>query len=398
MPSLIEAIYNEGISRSPGGETIPAMYSPEEGLNVIKYHQSFPEYQPTPLFNPKNLADEMGLKAILVKDESSRFNLKAFKVLGASHAVGRIIAQKLNIEFDKMTFPFLASEAVKGRLGEMTFCTASDGNHGRGLAWVASAIGHKAVVFLPKGTVASRIKAIAATGAKTIVTDTHYDETVLIARDAAEKESWIFVQDTSFDDYQDIPQWIMQGYLTMIHEVTGQMKSFGIKRPTHVLLQVGVGSMAAAIIGYLLNTYGDEYPTTIIVEPHRAACFYESIQRKKPSRAEGNLNTIMAGLACGMPSVLAWEIISKSADFFISCDDEIARIGMRQYAAPIGDDPTIISGESGAVSLGLLIKILTDDSFSEMKDDLKLNKDSIVLLFNTEGDTDPESYGRIVGE
>lgn len=397
MPSLIKTIYNEDVSRPPGGKIIPAVYSSDEAIRVIKYHQSFPEYQPTPLFNLKKRADEMGLKAILVRDESSRFNLKAFKVLGASHALGRIIAQKLNTEFDKMTFSFLASEAVKQRLGEMTFCTASDGNHGRGLAWVASAIGHKAVVFLPKGTASSRIKVIADTGAKTIVTDTHYDETVLIAHETAEKKGWIFVQDTSFDDYKEIPQWIMQGYLTMIHETVDQMKRFGIKRPTHVFLQVGVGSMAAAIIGYLLNIYGDQYPMTIIVEPYRAACFFESIQHKAPVRSSGNLDTIMAGLACGMPSVLAWEVISKFADYFISCDDEIARLGMKQYVSPVGDDPKIISGESGAVSLGLLIKLLTDDSFSKMKDDLKLNDDSVVLLFNTEGDTDPESYERIVG-
>jgi diaminopropionate ammonia-lyase len=397
MPTLIKSFHNEGVSRPPYKGNISAIYSPNEAAKVIKYHQSFPEYQPTPLFNFKRRADEMGLKAILVKDESSRFDLKAFKVLGASHAVGQIIAQKLNTDFDKMTFAFLASEAVKRRLGEMTFCTASDGNHGRGLAWVASATGHKGVIFLPKGTVSSRINAIADTGAKTIVTDTHYDETVQLARETAEKEGWIFVQDTSFDDYKYIPQWIMQGYLTMIYETVEQMKSFGIKSPTHVFLQVGVGSMAAAIIGYLLNIYGDNYPTTIIVEPHRAACFYESIQRKKPSRAEGNLNTIMAGLACGTPSVLAWEIISNFADYFISCDDETARIGMRQYAAPIGDDPKIISGESGAVSLGLLLKLSTDGSFSKIKDDLKLNNDSVVLLFNTEGDTDPESYRRIVG-
>jgi len=364
---------------------------------VLRYHESYPEYSKTPLEKLKSFSKKLGLKDVLVKDESKRFGLKAFKVLGGLIAIGNVLAEKCGIDFEKVDFQYLQTSELKKKIGDIVFCTASDGNHGRGMAYSANRLGFNAVVYLPAGTVPSRINAIAETGAEVIVTETDYDQTVIIAREESAKNGWELIQDTSWEGYHQIPLWIMQGYLTLVHEIFEQMSKIG--KPTHVFLQAGVGSMAAAVIGAMVNQYGLDYPKIIIVEPLEAACFYESIINggDSPKPAIGNLKTIMAGLSCGVPSDLAYDIISNFSDVFLACDDSFTVKGMKLLANPNGDDPVIISGESGAVGTGLLSDIMLDDKFIGLRNELQLNLESSALLLNTEGDTDPINYKNIVG-
>jgi diaminopropionate ammonia-lyase len=206
------------------------------------------------------------------------------------------------------------------------------------------------------------------------------------------------IQDTAWDGYIEIPTWIMQGYSTLIDEVLEQLKEQGELPPTHVFLQAGVGSLAAAIQGYLTEKFEYERPLTIIIEPHNAACFYKSVRigDKKPHTVEGSLLTIMAGLACGKPNIIAWKVLRDFADFFISCSDEIAAKGMRILGNPLLNDPKIISGESGAVSLGVIVELLENPSYSDFKEKLDLSEESRILVFSTEGDTDPDHYRKVV--
>ncbi|MFH2035820.1 MAG: diaminopropionate ammonia-lyase [Candidatus Zixiibacteriota bacterium] len=371
----------------------------EQAQKALEYHYSYSEYTPTPLICINSLAKNLNLNKVIVKDESKRFGLKAFKVLGGSYAIGKYLYDKTGIDNGHMDFNLLQSSEFKNNIGEIVFCTASDGNHGRGVAYIAVRLGYKAVIYLPEGTVPNRIKAISETGAETIVTDGDYDQTVLMARQASEKNDWVLIQDTSWPGYHQIPLWIMQGYLTMVQEIFDQMDTNSIEKLTHIFLQAGVGSMAAAVIGALVNKYGTSSPKIIIIEPLEAACFYESVLKggDKPLPSEGTLKTIMAGLSCGVPSELAYDIIVRHADYFLACDDTFTVNGMKLLAHPLGDDPPIISGESGAVGAGLLRAIMKNDEYRELRKELKLDNNSSVLLLNTEGDTDPENYFKIVG-
>jgi diaminopropionate ammonia-lyase len=304
------------------------------------------------------------------------------------------------VDFKTVDYYFLKSKEVLEKTGVLTFTTASDGNHGRGVAWTAAQLGHKAIVFLPEGTVESRIDVIRKTGAEVVVTKFDYDRTVELAKEMAQENGWELVQDTAFENYREIPEWIMQGYTTMVYEVIERMIQMGVEKPSHIFLQAGVGSMAASVLGCFVNEFGISYPLTAIIEPHQAACFYDSVVigdgRAHP--AKGNLKTMMAGLSCGVPSIIAWDILKNFSDMMISCPDYLAAEGIKIFARPLGSDKKIVSGESGAVGIGLLSAIMKDERNAKIRKQLRLNKDSIILLFNTEGDTDPENYRKIVGQ
>lgn len=359
------------------------------------FHRTFEDYTVTPLVNLKVLAREFGIKSIFVKDESYRFGLNAFKVLGSSFAIGKLLSEKIGVDCERISFQELKNKISKS---EMTFVTATDGNHGIGLAWTAKELEQKAVVYLPKGSEQVIVDSIRSLGAKVEVTGFNYDSAVEYAMEMAERNGWELVQDTALDGYTKVPRWIMQGYLTMIDEAIEQMVKFQVEKPTHLLLQAGVGSMSGSLLGYCVNRFGEEYPVTVIIEPENASCHYKSalINNGKPHRIEGELNTIMTGLACGMPNPLSWEILRDYADMFVSCEDYISARGMRIYANPLKDDEKIVSGESGAVSLGFLSVILQYAEFENIRSELNLTKDSSVLLISTEGDTNPISYRKIV--
>ena len=367
--------------------------------DVYEFHKSLPNYKPTPLVDLANLAKYYGVKKVWLKDESKRFGLNAFKVLGGSYAIGKYLSQRLGKDINDLPYNVLISDEIKKQLGELTFVTATDGNHGRGVAWMANRLNQNSVVYMPKGSAQMRFDAIAREGAKVTITDLNYDDAVRLANKGAEDYGWIMVQDTAWDGYEEIPLWIMQGYSTIINEVVEQLKAFGDEKPTHVFLQAGVGSFAGAVQGYLARLYGDDRPITIICEPHGANCIYKSMAANdgNPHNVTGDLTTIMAGLACGEPNTISWKILRDNSDFSVSCDDEIAARGMRVLSSPLGDDARVISGESGAVGLGLFT-VLSEkkDEYKELIDALKIDENSKILCISTEGDTDVEGYKNVV--
>lgn len=361
---------------------------------VQALHQSLPGYQPTPLVELPGLAGRLGVKRLFVKDESQRLGLQAFKVLGAAYAVARLLAEQLQLPA-LPDWPELAAVA-RQRLPGMTLVTATDGNHGRGVAWVARSLGLRAVVYLPAGAANGRVQAIQAAGGEAIVTDLNYDDAVRLAAQAAADQGWWLIQDTAWPGYQQVPAWIIQGYTTLAVEADRQLQAAGATA-THLLLQAGVGALAAAMQTYWLSRCGPQ-PVSLLVEPERAACFYRSVQvgDGQPHAVAGDLATIMAGLACGEPNPLAWPVLSQTAAAFASCPDYVAALGMRLLAAPIAGDPSVEAGESGAVGLGLLALLLCGPTLQEHRQRLGLGADSTVLLLNSEGATDSAGYQRVV--
>ena len=359
------------------------------------FHQTFPEYQPTPLRNLKNLAHELGVNAFFVKDESYRFGLNAFKSLGGSFCLGKYIAERLGCDISELSYSKITSPEIKSKLGEITFVTATDGNHGRGIAWAANRLGHKAVVYMPAGTVEERLKNIIKLGADASITEFNYDNTVRFAADNANKSGWILVQDTSWPDYEKIPRWIMQGYLTMALEAVEQLNGV---IPTHVFLQAGVGSMAGALAAFFADYYKDNKPVITIIEPNKADCIYRTARADDGNlhTVKGSMNTIMAGLACGEPCTVAWEMLRRYAEIYVSMPDYVAAKGMRVLANPLGDDGRIISGESGASTSGFVCELLQNQSLDYLREMLEVGSDSRLLCFSTEGDTDRRNYRSIV--
>ena len=369
-----------------------------EASRVRSFHKSFREYAPTPLVPLNNLAANIGVGSILLKDESKRMGLNAFKMLGGSYAIARILAEKLDRPIDGLTRDELVSPAIRKRIGDITFVTATDGNHGRGVAWTAQQLGQKAVVFMPKGSAEVRAEAIRATGAECAITEFNYDDAVRHADKYAREHGGVMVQDTAWEGYEDIPRWIMQGYMTMALECMEQIREAGRNMPTHLFLQAGVGSFAGSALGCFAAALGDKMPLAIVVEPHEADCIHKSMTAMdgKPRIVTGAMQTLMAGLACGEPSTVSWGIIRDYAAASISCPDYIAANGMRILAAPKPGDAPVVSGESGAVTTGILEWLMTTEKGRDMAERLNLSKDSHVLLVSTEGDTSPEIYRDIV--
>lgn len=375
-------------------ETIRNVFSVEMTGKAKAYHESFPMYSVTPLAELRNTARKMGVKDIFIKDESKRFDLNAFKVLGGSYAIGRYIGEKLGISDDELSYEVLTDKSVAEKLGEITFVTATDGNHGRGVAWSARELGFKSVVYMPKGSAPERLENIRKAGADASIMDMNYDDCVRLSRKMADEKGWVVVQDTAWEGYEKIPTWIMQGYGTMVLEAIEQMP----KAPTHVFLQAGVGSMAAIVAAVLLDAYKENPPKIVVVEPNKADCFYKSALAGERRFVTDDMNTIMAGLACGEPCTIAWEILSRAASAFISFPDYAAAEGMRILAKPEAGDEAIVSGESGASAFGCVTEILSNPAYRHMKDALRLNGESVVLFFSTEGATDAKNYRAIVDE
>jgi len=362
----------------------------------LKFHQSFPEYSCTPLAELKGLAVCLGVKSICVKDESYRFGLNAFKGLGGSFCIGRYIAEKLGMDISALSYDYIIRNEVKQKLGDITFVTATDGNHGRGIAWTANRLGLKSVVYMPKGSSGERLQNIKALGSDASITELNYDDTVRYAKEAAAKNDWVLVQDTAWDGYETIPAWIMQGYTTMALEASEQLAG---NRPTHIFLQAGVGAMAGALTGFFTDLYqGNNRPVITIVEPNKADCLFRTAERNNGMLqiVRGDMNTIMAGLACGEPCTIAWEILKKHADNFVSIPDWLAAKGMRILGNPLSGDDRIVSGESGAATLGLVAEVMQNTSLDWLRNQLKIDESAQILCFSTEGDTDQVNYRRIV--
>lgn len=365
------------------------------------FHESFPQYSKTPLAKLERMADYLGLGQVYIKDESYRFGLNAFKVLGGSFAIAKYIAKQTGRDVGELPYSVLTSQKLKEEFGQATFFTATDGNHGRGVAWAANRLGQKSVVYMPKGSTLTRFNNIKAEGAAVTIEEVNYDECVRMAADAASKtKNGVVVQDTAWEGYEEIPAWIMQGYGTMAMEADEQLSEYGCDRPTHVFIQAGVGSLAGAVQGFFANRYPENPPKVVVVEADVAACLYKGAKAGdgKIRIVDGDMQTIMAGLACGEPNTISWDILKNHVDTFVSAPDWVAAQGMRMLAAPLKGDVPVTSGESGAAPFGVLSSIMLMDEYRELREHLGLGKDSRVLLFSTEGDTDPERYKAIVWE
>ena len=361
------------VQRSAGG-AVPPLFTPAAAEEVRAFHRTLPGYAPTPLAELRRLAEHLGLGALYVKDESKRFGLNAFKVLGGSWCLHRYLRE---------------------HPGRHTFVTATDGNHGRGIAYAAARLGMESVVYMPKGSAKERLENIRALGAKAEITEWNYDDTVRYASRQAAEHGWVLVQDTSWEGYEQVPMWIMEGYTTLALEAAEQM---GEEGPTHVFLQAGVGSMAGAIAAFFAHRYGERRPAIAVVEPHAANCFFRTAQASDGQLhgVGGELRSIMAGLACGEPCGLAWQMLEGCAESYLSLPDWVSAKGMRVLGNPLGDDPRIVSGESGAATVGLVAAVMGDPDCVPLRERLGLDGASRVLCISTEGDTDRENYRRIV--
>ncbi|QBH98148.1 diaminopropionate ammonia-lyase [Limnobaculum zhutongyuii] len=370
-------------------------FSYEELIKALNFHRSIPGYAPTPLYNLPALSEKLGVKSICLKDESQRFVLKAFKVLGGAYAMARHIAEKLDKDISELPFDVMTSDEVRKILKEVTFATTTDGNHGRGVAWMARQLKQKSVVYMPKGSSPERLTAIRNEGATAEIVDMNYDDAVRMTAEQAEKHGWIVVQDTAWEGYEKIPLWIMQGYGSLMLESLEQLHQVP---PTHVFVQAGVGSFAGMAQGMLTAAYGENRPKVIVAEALIADCLYRSALSKKGDAIAvgGDLQTVMAGLACGEANSIGWDLLRDYANGFASCPDFVATHGMRILGNPLAGDPRIVSGESGAVTTGLLSILIQSPAMAETRQQLGLNQDSRILVISTEGDTDPQRYLDIV--
>ncbi len=351
----------------------------------LAFHRRLPGYVPTPLLDAPEIARTLRVGQVLLKNESSRLGLPAFKILGASWSVYRVLEQRLG----KSLEPWQTMEELRERVASLrplTLATATDGNHGRAVARVAKMFGFAARIFVPAGTAQARIDGIASEGAQVEIVDGTYDEAV--ARAAAEaNERCLIISDTSWPGYEDIPRWVAEGYSTIMWEIDDELVRHDWKNPDLVAVQFGVGALAAAVVQH----YQDSLARILSVEPLRAACALASMQAGKIVDVPGPHDSIMAGLNCGRVSLIAWPIISKGIDAFIAVSDERAREAMRALAR-IG----IVAGETGASGLAGLLELLTGSENAQRRADLKIDHNSRVLVFITEGMTDPVSYVQIV--
>lgn len=352
-------------------------------VNVIQkqdamiFHASLSDYKPTPLIHLPNLSKKYNVGNIYVKDESYRFGLNAFKALGASYAINQVLEQDPTIEI---------------------FCTATDGNHGRAVAWSAKELGKGAVIFVPNDTTAQRIKTIENEGAKVIQVDGNYDEACRQAENASKINKWSLIQDMAWEGYEEIPALIMSGYLTLFKELEENIHSSPKAKIDIVFLQAGVGSMAGAGIYYYLNKYGANRPKIVIVEPEEADGILFSLQNNKLSTSIGNSTTIMAGLNCGTPSMGAWNLLKNGVDYSIKVNDKYAKQAIRELYYPTGSDTRIISGESGVGGLAGFLAIMNEQDLKTVKEDLHIGENTNILFISTEGDTDKQVFGQIIND
>ncbi|MGE0719043.1 MAG: diaminopropionate ammonia-lyase [Alphaproteobacteria bacterium] len=375
---------------APYGAAQQAVLNADAFAAAMAEISSWPGYAQAPLVSLPGLAARLGLGAVWWKDESGRFGLGSFKALGGAYAVWRLLARE--IERRMGTRPAardVAAGAHRDIAGTVTVTCATDGNHGRSVAWGARTFGCRCVIYIHEGVSEARRAAIAAFGADVVRTPGTYDDSVRRAAEDAAREGRFVVSDTSYPGYLDVPRDVMQGYAVMADEALRQLPQ-GV-RPTHAFVQAGVGGLAAAVCGHLWERLGPARPRFVVVEPDKAACLFLSARAGRPVAAEGDLDTIMAGLACGEVSLLAWDVLATGADAFMTVPDAAAIDAMRTLAA---GDPPVVAGESGAAGLAGLVAAAGDPAARRA---LGLDAGSVVLLFGSEGDTDPALYAELVG-
>ncbi|MBZ9869053.1 diaminopropionate ammonia-lyase [Mesorhizobium sp. CA15] len=345
----------------------------------------------TPLHTLPALAGELGIGALHVKDEGKRLGLGSFKALGGAYAVMHLVLEQAGRQLGRaVAVEDLHKPEVKAIAAQMTFACATDGNHGRSVAQGASLVGARSVIFVHSGVSNERVAAIARFGAEMVRVAGDYDQSVREAARVAAERGWTVVSDTSWPGYESIPGLVMQGYTAIVREALRRLP----QPPTHVFLQAGVGGFAAAVAGHLAIMLGEDRPKAIVVEPARAACVYETAKAGRPVTIAHSEPTVMAMLECYEPSLVAWRVLSRIGDAFMTVDEEDAVAVMNRLARPSGNDPAIVSGESGGAGLAGLIRAARD---KKMRAALGLDGNSRVLIINSEGATDPGRYAELVG-
>lgn len=359
-----------------------------ETADAIDLHRRLPGYAPTALLRLPGLAAELGIGELWVKYEAERFGLPAFKMLGASYAVYRVCQERLGAAPPWRTIAELREWAAA--LHPLKLVAATDGNHGRAVARTAAMLGFTAEILVPLGTAAARIDAIAGEGATVTVVDGSYDDAVAQANAMADT-THVVISDTAWPGYETIPNWVIEGYATLLYEIDVQLAEQGQADPDIVLVQVGVGALAAAVVRHYRQPGRDESLRIIGVEPQKAACVLASIRAGEIVSVPGPHTSIMAGLNCGTPSLVAWPLLAQGIDAWVAIDDIWARRAIRALAAA-----ELAAGETGAAGLGGLLALITDAEAASARAALKLRPDSRVLLIVTEGVTDPVMYQRIL--
>ena len=349
------------------------------------------DHAPTPLHGLPAFAAELGLGALHVKDEGFRLGLGSFKALGGSYAVIRLVLEEASRQLGRpIDVAALHTPEVRAAAARMTVACATDGNHGRSVAQGAALVGAAAAIFVHAGVSEARAAAIARYGARIVRVDGTYDDSVHEAARVAAEKGWIVVSDTSWPGYERIPGLVMQGYTAIIREVLHQIP----EPPTHVFVQAGVGGIAGAVAGHLSVLYGDKRPKIVVVEPQRAACLFASARAGRPVKIDHGEPTVMAMLECYEPSLVAWRMLARLADAFMTVEDAEAVAVMNRLARPVGEDPAIVAGESGGAGLAGLVRAMASP---QSRAALGLDASSRVLVINTEGATDPQRYAELVG-
>jgi len=362
---------------------------------------SWPGHAETPLHRLPGLAARLGVAALHYKDEGSRFGLQSFKALGGAYAVFRLLQRTIEARnggegvearssAQGVDSRQLIEDTWRSVARTVTVTCATDGNHGRSVAWGARLFGCRCVIYVHASVSEARCAAIAQYGAEVIRVPGNYDDSVRHAANEARNRGWTVVSDTSYDGYLEVPVDVMHGYGAMSREIVRAMTD---EPPTHVFVQAGVGALAASVCAAFWLAWEARRPRVVIVEPTQADCHFQSGLAGHPVVVKGDLNTVMAGLACGEVSPLAWEIVDAGASAYVVVDDRFALDAMRALASPAPGDPAIVAGETGASGLAAL---LAADGHEEIRRALDLGAQSRVLLIGSEGATDPELYRRIV--
>jgi len=348
--------------------------------------RSWDGYESTPLHSLSDLASDNGVSLIAYKDESHRFSIKSFKALGGAYAVANLLIKKLKEQGIEAKSSDLIAGTYSKITSKITVCCATDGNHGRSVAWGAQKFGCNCEIYIHSNVSVAREEAIAKYGAIVNRINGNYDESVHIAAEVSESKGYYVVSDTSYEGYTDIPKDVMQGYTVMVDEAMKQMEEL----PTHVFLQGGVGGFPAAVVSFLVESL-ECPPIFVVVEPTNADCLFQSAVNGEPTVVHGDLDTIMAGLSCGEVSLLAWPILESYVSHFLSIQDDSISKTMQLLA---NRDRPIVAGESAVAGLAGFLIACNDDN---LKSKLMLNENSRILFFGTEGDTDEKMYGQLVG-
>ena len=358
---------------------------PDKGFTcAFETISKWPGYQPTSLLNLDNLADVLGVKSVFYKNEAERFGLKSFKALGGAYAVYKCLEMLIGENLYKT----VNSSKIEKMIAEITVTSATDGNHGKSVAWGAQMFGCKCVIFIHEKVSKNRENALKEYGAHVIRAGKNYDESVKLAQEKAQNNNWCVISDTSYEGYTEIPKHVMNGYEVMAYEAVVQQNL----KPTHVFLQTGVGSLAAGVTANLFRNL-DYAPRIILVDPENADCWVQSIKHQKPVVCEGSLDTYMAGLACGTVSVVAWDILSKTIEASMSISDLDAANAMRCLKFCKKSEYSVEAGESATAGLaGLILSANTP----VLKQKLKIDNKSQILIIGSEGITDPDIYTKII--